>query len=367
MVRQLALPALLLALAGCTDPKLKAGLNVGLAGADVGRMAATEIRMGGAATDRRFETRVAAQTIIARGELTPEIQRAALDSLADDEKVAVVISRFLTRAELDAARAYSADTVPFLSVTPVLPGVVSANGPGFSLVPGLIEQARLLAEQADPADRIAIVHIDNAYGLAMAEQIAAALRTRGIDVAETREYAQSWDEPRVVALGTEVQRDFKPTLLYFIGRAPTLELVWQPFRDVAQELRVLGSDLVESPAIYANNGGRFTGLEYVRYFDPKAQEARMTDLNDRYWMWISRGEMTGEAVLVYDALMLMSEAMRAGARERADFIAYFASLGRTRPAFEGVGGLIDFTAGGFAQRDFQLAEVTREGVVTVQP
>lgn len=362
-MRKLAVLVALL-LAACGDPKLKAGLNVGLAGADVGRMATTEVRMSGAARDRYFDTRVAAQTIIAAGELTPAIMRAALDSLAADEKVGVVISRFLGSEEIDAARAYSAARMPFLSVSPLPDGISSATGPGFSLVPSLTDQAVFLAQQARPSEKVAIVHIDNAYGTTMASELVHTLEARGFKGVEVRQYHQAWDEPRVVALGTELQRDYRPTLLYFVGRAPSLELIWQPFRETAENVRVLASDLVESPAIFANNEGRFSGLQYVRYADPMSQAPRMKDLNERYWMWISRGEMTNEAILVYDAMMLIGEAMRAGARERSEFIDYFASLGRTRPPFNGVGGLIEFTNGGAVKRELKLGEVTRRGVIT---
>src|SRR5688500_15149903 len=151
--------ALACALGACGDPDLKVGLNVGLAGADIGRMAATEIRMGGAATDRRFDVRVAAQTIIARNELTPAILSAALDSLAADEDVGVIVSRFLQKEEFDAARRFTAAGVPFLSVSPLPAGIVKTGGPGFSLVPGQAEQAAFIAREAKPGDRIAIVHI----------------------------------------------------------------------------------------------------------------------------------------------------------------------------------------------------------------
>ena len=360
MVRKLALLAF--ALGACGDPDLKVGLNVGLAGADIGRMAATEIRMGGAATDRRFDVRVAAQTIIARNELTPEILTAALDSLAADEDVGVIVSRFLQQEELDAARRFTSAGMPFLAVTPLPEGIASASGPGFSLVPSQRDQAAFLAEQARASDRISIIHIDNAYGRNMTQLLTAALAARGVTPVDVREYKQAWDEPRMVALGTEVEK-VEPTAMFFFGRAPSLELVWQPFREAAKDIRVYAGDLVESTALYANPAGRYTGLRYVRYIDPRSKDPRMTDLNDRYWMWISRGEMTNEAVMVYDALTLVGEAMRAGARTRPEFIAYFASLGSTRPPFKGVGGLVQFTAGGEVQREMHLAEVTYRGVV----
>lgn len=356
-----------LILHGCGPDKLKVGLDVGLAGADVANMAASEVRMSKAAKGKRFETRIAAQRALAKGTLTPEMMRAALDSFANDEKVAVVVSRFLQEEEFGAMAAFRNKQVPFLSVTPLPDGITSATGPAFSLVPSIPKQAAFLAAQARPSDRVAIVHIDNAYGASLASALTDALKKQGITPVDVRTYEQSWDEPRVVAVGTELEREKDPSLLFFLGRAPSLQLVWQPFRDVAKELRVIGSDLVESSAVYANPDGAFTGLQYVRYFDPQDSAARMHDLHERYAMWIGRGEMTGEAVLVYDAISLIGEALRSGARTRSEIQRYFASLGRTRPPFSGVGGPTAFNEQGEAERTFELALVTNRGVVKAEP
>jgi len=359
-------PILALALVACGDPKLKVGLNVGSAGADVGAMAASEIRQSQAAKDRRFEVRIAAQRAVSSQQASPEMLKAALDSLATDEKVAVVVSRFLGQEALDAARGYQKSLVPFISVTPLPPGISASNGPGFSLVPGFEKQAEFMASKAKPDDRVAIVYINDAYGVTLSNALSAALVKRGITLVDSRKYEQSWDEPRVVAVGTELNRDKNPTLLYFLGRAPSLQLVWQPFRETAKEIRVIGSDLVESTALYSNPEGGFTGLTYVRYADPQSAETRMKDLHDRYMMWISRGEMTSEAALVYDAMMLTGEALRSGARTRAQFREYYHSLGRTRAPFNGVTGPIAFDDAGEVARPFHLAEVTNTGIVAVK-
>lgn len=93
----------------------------------------------------------------------------------------------------------------------------------------------------------------------------------------------------------------------------------------------------------------------------------MKDLNYRYWMWISRGEMTGEAVMVYDAMMAVRAALESGARTRAEIVRYLASLGRQRPPFDGVGGNLAFGDDGAAERPFELAQVTSRGILRVGP
>lgn len=361
MVRKTLILTTLL-LAGCGNKPFKIGINAGPGGADVARMTASEIRMAKAAKDRRVDIRIAAMRTMVQNAATPAMFKAALDSMIDDKNVDVVITRFLDNETLAAAENFKRAGMPFLSTTPVPQGVVSANGPGFSMVPGYEKQATYLASLSEKGDKIAIVHIDDFYGNSLTQALTNALTARGLTVADTRKYEQEWDEPRMVALGTDLKNVTDPTLVYFLGRAPSLELVWQPFRENNKNIRVIGSDLIESTAIYENPEGRFTGLKYVRYFDTKAEEARMKDLHDRYAMWIGRGEMTGEAVMVYDAMHMTADALRSGARTRAELVKYYASLGRTRPPFKGVGGLVSFGADGAVDRPFELAVVTDRGV-----
>jgi ABC-type branched-subunit amino acid transport system substrate-binding protein len=350
----------------CDQQKFKIGINGGAAGADVARMAASEIRQSRPAVGRRVEIRAAAMKAVVRDSATPQMIALSLDSIADDKSVGVIISRFLDNDALEAARRLSAKQVPFIATTPLPAGIASRNGPGFSMVPGYNKQAQFLAGQAKAGDRVAIVYLNNFYGNTLNTALIDALRARGITPVDVRKYEQSWDEPRMVALGTELEKTRDPHLVFFLGRAPSLELVWQPFREAYKEIRVIGSDLVESTAIYNNPEGRFTGLLYVRHFDPKSEETRMKDLQFRYDMYASRGQMTGEMVMIYDAMHITAEALRSGARTQQEIRDYFTSLGRTRPAYNGVGGPVAFDDNGESDRKFRLAFVTRRGVVNAE-
>lgn len=363
MVRRLLLLSLAIVVAACGRQKLEIAVNAGPGGADVGRMAASEIRQSGAAKNRRVEVRIPLMKPIVFGTATPRMMQLALDSVAHDEKVAVIVSRFLDNEILASAQDFKTKAIPFISTTPLPPGITSLNGPGFSMVPNLAKQAAFMAGEANARDRIVIIRINDAYGTGLTTALIGALHTRGITSVDVKTYEQSWDEPRMVALGTDLEKTGNPSLVYFIGRAPSLELVWQPFREASKDIRVVASDLVESTAIYDNPEGIFTGLKYVRYFDPQAKHPRMVDLHDRYLLWIGRGEMTGEAVLVYDAMMMTAAALRAGARTRGEIRRYFATLGRSRPPFSGVGGLVAFDEDGEVARKLELAEVTNRGVV----
>ena len=91
----------------------------------------------------------------------------------------------------------------------------------------------------------------------------------------------------------------------------------------------------------------------------------MHDLASRYVFWVGFGNITSEGVLTYDGMHLIGDAVRAGARTRAQVRAYLESLGKTRPPFSGVGGLISFADDGTVHRPMELVEIQARGVTVV--
>ncbi|HUP87795.1 MAG TPA: ABC transporter substrate-binding protein, partial [Longimicrobiales bacterium] len=204
--------ALVLLLAACGNRKFDIGVNAGAGGADVARMAASEVRMSRPAKDRRVDVRIAAMRPTARNEATPKQLGASLDTIIGDKHVNAIISRFVDQEVLALVPKMKSSGMPFLSTTAVPPGVVSGNGPGFSLVPGYAKQAVFLAHQAAATDKVAIVHIDDYYGNTLMTELVKALKDRGINVVAIKKFQQSWDEPRMVALGSVLQKEIDPKL-----------------------------------------------------------------------------------------------------------------------------------------------------------
>ncbi len=352
---------LLLALAACGDPKLEVAVYAGPHGATIARMAASGIRQSQAAKDRRFEARPLAQAAVVRDSLTPEMLRASLDSIARDTLVVAVITRFYMQSAIDAVGALNGAGVPFISLHPTAPGLTGGSSWGFSLVPDYLKEAAFIARNIPADQRVAVVHIDDAYGRGIAAALTQELTRAGNTPVDVRRYQQSWDEPRMVALGHEV-RTRQPDVLVFAGRSPSLQLVIQPFNEAGEEVRAIGTDLLESSAVYNNIDASLEGVQFVRFLDPRSQEERMQDLNGRYVLWIGSGQITSEGVLTYDAMHMIGDAVRAGARTRAQVRDYLRSLGRSRPPFSGVGGLIAFGEDGQVQRDMELVEIEARGV-----
>ena len=352
----------LLVVAACGDPKALVGVYAGVHGATVADMTARGVRLSKAASDVRFDIRPVARATVAAGELTDTILRASLDSMAADEHVVAVLSRFLTAGAIGAISNFNQAGVPYIATTPVAPEMVGGSTWGFSLVPDYKKQAEFIAQNAGSGHRPIIVHIDDEYGRAMAGALRVALTKGGSAPIDVRSYKQSWDEPRMIALGHDVHGK-KPDLLVFAGRAPSLTLVIQPFREAGEEIRVIGTDLMESENLYGNSDAALAGVEFVRFLDVTSQTDRMKDLADRYVFWIGFGRITSEAVLTHDGVALIGEALRAGARTRAQVRDYLKTLGRSRPPYSGVGGLIAFGEDGQVARKLELARVTTRGVV----
>ena len=361
MLRYRALFLLLLT-AACGDPKADVGVYAGTHGATVAVMTARGVRLSRAASDVRFDARPAARGIVATGQLTDTILRASLDSMATDQEVIAVLSRFLTRGATGAIAGFNQAGVPYISTTPIASRHVGGSTWGFSLVPDYRKQAAFIAQNVGSGKRPAIVHIDDEYGRGLGAALRDALTQAGSAPIEVRAYQQAWDEPRMIAAGHEVKNK-NPDVLVFAGRAPSLTLIIQPFREAGAEIRTIGTDLVETEHLYGTGDATLAGVEFVRFMDVKSEDPRMKDLADRYVFWIGFGRLTTESVLTHDGVALIGEALRAGARTRAQVRDYLKTLGRSRPPYSGVGGLIAFGDDGQVDRKMHLARITNSGVV----
>ena len=351
-----------LAVAACGDPKAHVGVYTGTHGATVAVMTARGVRLSKAASDVHFDARPAARGIVAAGALTDDILHASLDSMAADEDVVAVLSRFLARGAIAAIPGFNQSAVPYISTTPIASEHVGGSTWGFSLVPDYRKQAEFIAQHVGSGKRPALIHIDDEYGRGMSAALREALASAGSAPIEVRAYQQSWDEPRMIALGHEVHEK-KPDVMVFAGRAPSLTLVIQPFREAGEEIRTIGTDLVETEHLYGTGDATLAGVEFVRFMDVTSQDPRMKDLVDRYVFWIGFGRLTSEGVLTHDGVALIGEALRAGARTRAQVRDYLRTLGRSRPPYSGVGGLIAFGEDGQVDRKMELARITNRGVI----
>jgi ABC-type branched-subunit amino acid transport system substrate-binding protein len=360
--KSIAVVLIALALAACNREPYRLGVWQGPTGANLAKMAEQEINFNGGVAGRRLNARVVSMRDVSQNLLTPEILRASLDSIARDTMVLAVITRMTDSVTEAAARQFEELRVPYLISTPVDQSYVKSHPHAFLLVPTTQEQGEFLAEQAlaEPAPRtVAIMHVREQHAEALANAIKTALAARGIAVAFTTSFAQTADELNMTAKAKEVAAQ-KPTIMYWIGRSPSLLLVHPIVRNAVPEVRFLSSELTESWHLYTNPQGVFTGVRFVRYMDPSSADSLVKGLRERLLMWIGRNELNNEVALTYDAIRGMAQVIRAGNTNRAAVLQYL----RSNPTLTAVNGPMRF-ADQRVSRPMELAEVQLDSVVTV--
>src|SRR5690606_18517805 len=104
---------------------------------------------------------------------------------------------------------------------------------------------------------------------------------------------------------------------------------------------------------------------FVRFIDPDSADRVVAEFRARYEERTGEAAST-EALLTYDAVSLVRAALLDGARTRADVREYLVSLGKERPAFQGLTGSITFDPSGAFPRTYRLAVVNGDAVTAAQ-
>ncbi|MBX6365649.1 MAG: ABC transporter substrate-binding protein [Gemmatimonadetes bacterium] len=280
---------------------------------------------------------------------------------AADTAVRAVVQKTDAEGLEAAARIYESGALPALVLGPAL---APSGRWVFHLLPRAEDEAELLATQARriwAPKRAVIVHSPDLYG----RRMAALVRERigDVEVPLDTAYPAGADTAGLGALAKRIA-DAKPNVVFWLGDSRPLGEIFAQLRNDIPDLRVLGSDAVEAARVHTNDGCNFCGLVFARAVDPAADTAKYANFQYRFTVWMGR-PTTSDAVLAYDAVGLLAQALRAGARSREQLREYLMSLGRSRPAYPGYGGPIAFDSAGVATRKLQLAEVTGQGIVPV--
>lgn len=356
----LACSYLAVALSACEDEPYRAGVWMGPTGANVAKMIETEINFSGGASGRRFKTRVVSQRAVVFGELTPQALAASLDSLNRDPSIIGLLTRMTDSTTARMTADFERSGLPYLIATPVTRDYARTHPHAFMLVPSIEEQAEYLAAQAvlEPAPRrVTIMNVREDGADSMAQHIKRALQQKGIETVLITSFSQNTDQLNLLAK-TEELIAAKPTVLYWIGRSPSLMIVHPPLRNRFPDVRIISTDLVESFHVYQNPQGLYTGVRFLRYMDPTSKDSTIHAVRERMVMWIGRDELTNESAITFDALHGIVTAIRTGATTRDSLFGYF----RNGPTLTGISGTVKFGEGQRAVREMHMAEVKFNGV-----
>lgn len=353
---------------------------VAVAAAACGRSAPARVAVV-MSSDGTAGARLAAAEIAsaARGEAVPlrigiDVQEGATpagpsisiaDSIARDAGTIAVVGHSNSATSLAASQIYNRERLPQIAPTTTAPLYGSAGPYSFRLVPDDTRQGAFIAGIAAKAGgRVMIVYVNDDYGRALRVAVRDELRRREVAVVDEVPYLEQRDTGAVAVPAAAVLAR-RPDQLLWLGRSAQLAALLAVVHAQLPRLRVLGGDGVEAARVYASPD-RFPGVRFVRFIDPESREPRLQEFRARFHAASGR-EATAEAVLSYDAVLLVEGALRSGARSREEVREYLRSLGRTRPAFQGLSGSIVFDPSGAVARPHLLAEVTTTGVHGVDP
>jgi branched-chain amino acid transport system substrate-binding protein len=281
----------------------------------------------------------------------------------NEPRVLAVVGHANSASSLAASQIYNSAGLVQLAPTTTAP-VYGLAGPfSFRMVPSDSLQAGYLSKARQhhwPDSRVATVHVNDDYGRGLHRVVRPQLDS----VVYEGLYADDADTFDVERLRDDIAAA-RPDLLLWLGRPRVLALLLPLLREALPDIQVMCGDACDVSQVYVNAGGRFAGIHFVRFTDPWSEDSAIVSFQDHYRK--ATGEVAStEALLTYDAVAVLGAALRDGARTREEVRAYLVSLGRTRPAFAGLTGSIEFDESGACQRTYMLAEVRADGVVPAQ-
>jgi branched-chain amino acid transport system substrate-binding protein len=271
--------------------------------------------------------------------------------LAADPQVLAVIGHTNSSASLAASQVYNARHIVQIAPTTTAPLYSDAGPYSFRLTSSDAHQGVFLANHVlalTPRPRIAALYVNDDYGRPLHEIVVAHLRAGGIALTYDAPYSTS----ERGATNTEVDNTemvdalvrSHPNLLIWVGRSSDFMRVVPLLRKSLPALHVIATDGF-SGSTADDTLHLLDGVSYVRLVDPYRPGSRLHDLTTRYERqgW---GEPSDQAVLSYDAVLILAEALRAGGPKREAIHVWLSRVGSEVPAVQGLSGPITFSPEG---------------------
>lgn len=345
--------AAVLALTACEAPApVVVGISTSEAYVDAARLALEHARADG--------LRLPVDTVVIPehgNQAAPAIQ-ASERFLATPGLVAVV-GHSNSAASLAASQLYNRNRI--VQIAPTASAVVySRAGPySFRLVPPDDRQgaflAGLVAEAVAPGGRAAVLYVNDDYGRGLHGTFNAALRGSGVEVALDLPFMENGLSQADIAQTIATLARSRPDVLVWLGRGSTLDLMLGQIRDALGPVRVIGGDALSSAQQLDPLHAFWAGVTHVEYGDLEATPEGRRFRRD-YEARFGRSASI-PAALTYDAMRMLLDAIGAGAGSGDEVREYLQALGRSRPAFAGTTGPVQFDATGDVEGGYRVVEI----------
>jgi branched-chain amino acid transport system substrate-binding protein len=347
---------------GCAGTKpLKIAVVDGSGTQLAAALAVEDVNAAGGINGRLLEVEIVTEP----EQVTPQQAIATADSIANDSEVLAVIGHGGSATSIAASQVYNARRLPQIAASSSSPRYTQAGPYSFRMVASDEYQGQFIAQRvaAMRVARAAVLYINDDYGKALNESLARNLRREGVAVVHTSPFIGGAAFARNVDEMIKSLEASTPDLLIWIGLYPELSVLRPRLRLLMPSLRVVGSDGV-SFAGAATDLTPFEGDRLVAFTDVNADHPRLRDVARRFEP-MGRRPLTDAAALTYDAVGIVAEAMRSGARTREDIQKFLAKGGTTSRKYDGITGSIILDENGDARPSYVMFEVLKTGIVVV--
>jgi branched-chain amino acid transport system substrate-binding protein len=348
----------------CADPAPLRIAVVGSSGAPLGATLAVEdINASGGISGRLLEAGVVNEP----AHVTPQQAIATADSLAARMDVLAVVGHGGSGTSIAASQVYNAHHVPQIAPNTSSPLYTDAGPYSFRLVASDKHQAEFIATRIAGMSRharIAVLYINDDYGRALHRFLQTAFSAAGVLVVYEAPFISGGEFDRSLGDVVRSLKNATPDLLVWVGLPPELQRLRAPLRVALPALRVFGSDGVSFIGASADVTP-FAGDWVVSYTDITASRPQLRSVAARF-LPLSGRALTDGAALTYDAVGILAEVMRTGARTREAIQRVLAGWSASSHVYQGITGPIVFDEHGDARPSYVLLEITRDGMRLVK-
>lgn len=287
---------------------------------------------------------------------------SSADSLVGVPGMVAVVGHSNSQASLAAAPVYAQHGVVELSPTSSASAFAGSCSFCFSLVPPDDQQGRFIAahlrSMAPAGARVAVLYVNDDYGRGLHAAFKAAVDTVRYPVVLDLPHMQSSDLPQQAAETADALRSSHPDVVVWLARGAVLTRYIDAIRGAVPGIPIFGADAMGT-GIMDPGAERWAGVSYVAFVDMGSTQP-LRSFADRLTRTY-HAQASDAAALTYDATSLIVAGLRSGVRTGDGMREFLVSLGRSRPAFQGITGTISFDPEGRVERSYVVKKLGPAG------
>jgi branched-chain amino acid transport system substrate-binding protein len=272
----------------------------------------------------------------------PRVAISALSKLISVDHVPAVVGDIVSQTSLAMAPIAERHKVVLMVPTASAPALSGAGPFIFRVWPSDVIEGTFLANwtEENHINRVCVMHIATDYGLGLSEIFQKRFEALGGSVLSVQSYAQDETDfrPYLARIKT-----LSPQAVYMISYYNDGALILRQAREIGLKVQFLGATAVESPELLKLAGNAADGLIYptIADFDASNPTPIQKTFID-YFQTEFKTEPNWAATHVHDAVLVIADAMRAGAMSGEEIRQ---QIDHT-PFFDGVTGRISFDRNG---------------------